>query len=134
MRDVQLALEALALRAAVPVLLWALPLDRALQLLTPSAPQAVPTQARLSAIESVTDAITRGLRLTRTACLKRALIRYALLRRAGFAARFVIGVRNGGSDGFEAHAWVTVDEQPVMERQPLDYRSACIWPRPSPLP
>ena len=127
-REWRLALETFGLRAAVPVLLWALPLDRALHVLTPRAARALPSPERFAAIESITDLVTRGLRLTRTACLKRAVIRYVLLRRQGFAARFVIGVRKGGSDGFEAHAWVTVDEQPVMERGLLDYHSACVWP------
>ena len=125
----QLALQTLGLRATLPLLLWVLPLDRALQMLTPTQPRAVPLPESLAAIEAVTDFITRDFRPTRTACLKRALIRYVLLRRRGFVAHFVIGVRKGGSDGFEAHAWVTVDEQPVMERQALDYRGTCVWPR-----
>ena len=124
----QVAFEAVGLRAALPVLLYALPLDRTLQALTPRASSRTPRADALVAIEEVTDAMTRKLPLTRTGCLKRALLRYALLRRQGYAAGFVIGVRPGGPDGFEAHAWVTLDGRPVMEHKPLDYRRTFVWP------
>jgi hypothetical protein len=127
----RLALRTLALRATVPVLLWALPLDRALRWLTPARSRLRPLPSRMAAIERVTDLITRDFGLTRSACLNRALIRYALLRREGFDARFVIGVRKGGKDGFEAHAWVMVDDRPVMERSVPDYHRSCVWPQPS---
>lgn len=125
-------LEALALRGAIPLLLRALPLDRVLATLSlpararPATRLAAP---RLQALERVTDRLTRELGLTRTACLKRALLRYALLHREGARPRFVIGVRPGrGPDGFEAHAWVCVNGAPVMEREPPRYRESFVWP------
>ncbi len=124
----QLALEALGLRVSLPALLWALPLDRALQALTPTAASLTAEPETLAAIESVTDLVTRHFRPTRTACLKRALMRYSLMRRRGYPSCFVIGVRPGGSDGFEAHAWVTLNGAPVMEREPVDYHSTFVWP------
>jgi hypothetical protein len=127
--DLPLALEAVGIRAALPLLLRALPLDRVLHVLTPCAPRTPHAAEAVAGIERVTDTITRRIRLTRTACLDRALLRYALLRRKGYPASFVIGVRSGGPNGFEAHAWVTLDDEPIMERQPADYRPTFIWPR-----
>lgn len=124
---VALLIEALHLRASLPVLLRVLPLDRVLRALTPEPRARI--EGATSAIEQVTDAVTRRFRPTRTACLKRALMRYALLRRAGYPATFVIGVRpGGGADGFEAHAWVALDGVPIMERAPVDYRATFVWP------
>jgi hypothetical protein len=82
----------------------------------------------MAAIERVTDAVTRDFRFSRTACLERALIRYALLSKEGYAARFIVGVRPGGQEGFEAHAWVMLDGRPIMERDPVDYRETFAWP------
>lgn len=133
--ELRLWLEALGLRAGIPVLLRTLPLDRVLALLTlprrAPAPAADPLDERLARVETLTDRITRELGLTRSACLKRALLRYALLRREGLAPGFVIGVRSAQSDdGFEAHAWVCLDEAPVMEREPPRYRPTFVWPPP----
>ena len=122
--------EAVGLRVTLPGLLWTLPLDRVLQLVTPQSPaRAATDRSALETIEKATDALTRGFRPTRTACMSRALMRYVLLRRHGFAARFSIGVRPGGRDGFEAHAWVTLDDLPIMEREPVNCRPTFVWPR-----
>jgi hypothetical protein len=127
--DWEVALQALAARAALPMLMRTQPLDRVLQLLTPArAPERSRPEA-LSAIESITGAVTRRSHLARSACLTRALLRYTLLRRNGMRASFVIGVRPGGSDGFEAHAWVKLEGRAVMEEQPAGYRIAFEWPR-----
>jgi hypothetical protein len=125
----QLALEALGLRVTLPVLLRALPIDRALALLTPGSLPEARDGGSLAAIEQVTDRLTRDTPGLQTACLKRAAMRYVLLRRHGHAASFVIGVRPGGVDGFEAHAWVTLDGAPIMERAAVDYRRTFVWPR-----
>ena len=135
-RTLRLGARALGARVVIPVLLWTLPLDRVLQVLTPATPddhRPTDTPAdtpadTLTAIESVTDTLTRRLLPTRTACLKRALLRYALLRREGHDADFVIGVRPGGDDGFEAHAWVTLAGHPIMEQETVDYRPTFVWP------
>ncbi len=48
-------------------------------------------------------------------CLKRALVLYYLLRRAGHAAELHIGVRRGQRQPLEAHAWLERDGAPVLE-------------------
>ena len=120
--------EALGLRVALPILLRTLPLDGVLRAITPTRAAGAPDAGALEAIERATDLITRDLPMTRTACLKRALMRYRMMRRGGFEARFVLGVRPGGEDGFEAHAWVCLGGEPLMERDPVDYRETFSWP------
>lgn len=126
----QIGAEAMALRAAIPVLVRLWPLDRVLRALSfAGGPQPRPAEL-LATVERVTDFVTRRVRLTRTACLERALLRYALLRRRGFEPRFLIGVRPGGADGFEAHAWLCLDGAPIMERERLGCRPTFEWPQP----
>jgi hypothetical protein len=124
----RLLLRAFGLRLSVPLLLRALPLDRVLGALTPKSPARSSRGGSLRAIESATDAVTRN-RPLRTACLERALVRYALLRREGHSASFVVGVRPGGPHGFEAHAWVMLGDQAIMEREPVRYQPTFVWPR-----
>ena len=125
LRRPALLLEALGIRAALPVLLRTLPLDRVLESLTPPASPQGPQPGALEPIERITASVAR---LTRTACLKRSLMRYRMLRRRGYPVSFVIGMRPGGSDGFEAHAWVSLNDEPLMETEPVDYRESFIWP------
>jgi hypothetical protein len=125
----QLTAEAIALRAAIPVLLRLWPLDRVLRTLVVEGTRWPSTAELLSEVERVSDLLTRRLPLTRSACLQRSLMRYGLLRRHGLEPRFLIGVRAaGGSDGFEAHAWLTLDGAPIMERKRVDCRTTFEWP------
>ena len=129
MKRWQIALEALGLRALLPVLVRVLPLDRTLRVLTPRATSSATSGDALALIERITDTLTRRVPGLRTACLQRALMRYALLRRHGHAGSFVIGVRPGGPDGFEAHAWVTLGGEAIMEHGAPDYRGTFVWPQ-----
>jgi hypothetical protein len=127
----RLWVEAFALRVTVPLLLRLWPLDRVLRALSVEGARVIEGMTErelLASVEHVTDLITRHLRPTRTACLQRALVRYALLRRHGVAPRFVIGVRPGGEVGFEAHAFLTLAGSQVMERDEVAYRAAFEWP------
>lgn len=131
MRVPRLLARALALRAALPLMLGTLPLDRVLRALADGdrRQERIP----LGTLERVTDLITRALPLVRTHCLQRALLRFALLREHGYAPVFVIGVRpGGGGDGFEAHAWVELDGAPVMEREPRTCAPTYVYPAPRP--
>jgi hypothetical protein len=59
------------------------------------------------------DALANRVPGVPSTCLYRALARYAVLRRRGCRARFVMGVV--GSDPERAHAWVELDGKPVYE-------------------
>jgi hypothetical protein len=127
----RIAADTAILRATLPVLLAIWPLDRVLAALDQGGTLHVDRHELLATVERVTDLATRRRWPLGTACLQRALLRYALLRRHGVEPRFVIGVRPGGRDGFEAHAWLTLDGAPIMEREQLDCRPTFEWPRSS---
>lgn len=97
------------------------PLDRALASL-PTGDSSGVEEDSLHAVEAITEFWLRGVRLTRTSCMPRALARYALLRRAGVPAQIVFGVRLDESHDLAGHAWIELRGQAVMEREPLDYR------------
>ncbi len=48
-------------------------------------------------------------------CLYRSLSRYAILRRAGRPAVFVMGVRRGATGAVEGHAWIEIEGRPYRE-------------------
>ncbi len=68
------------------------------------------------------DAWLRRLRLANS-CLRRSLVLFGQLRRAGLPVRFCLGVRAGpalsADDPLEGHAWLELDEQPFLESSPL---------------
>jgi hypothetical protein len=66
------------------------------------------------------EAIARRARLGPDTCLFRALARYALLRRAGHAARFCMSVDD--ADPSRGHAWVEVGGAPWLEPASPPYR------------
>lgn len=72
-------------------------------------------------VEIVTDWVLRRVRLTRVPCLPRALVRFRLLRRAGWAPVFKMGVRAGPDGDVAGHAWVELDGAPFAERESTDY-------------
>lgn len=47
-------------------------------------------------------------------CLTRSLVLYAMLRQHGYDPRFAVGVA-GSARQFDAHAWVTLGDVPVMD-------------------
>ncbi|TKD04974.1 lasso peptide biosynthesis B2 protein [Polyangium fumosum] len=59
------------------------------------------------------DVITHHLPFVPDTCLYRSLARFSLLRRAGHAARFVMGLSRPGE--IEGHAWVELDGAPYGE-------------------
>ena len=86
----------------------------------------IPTSTRL-ALRSVDVVAARAV--GPGTCLFRSLARYAALRQARVAARFVIGVAPDPAGGdFVAHAWVEVGGEPVFEASPPRYSETFCWP------
>ena len=52
-------------------------------------------------------------------CMKRSLVLFHFLRKAGRDAEIVFGVAKAG-EKLEGHAWVTVNGQPFAEEGPVD--------------
>lgn len=112
----QLIGEALALARELPTRLEQ-PLPAALEALTPAA-QAQTLDAYT--IRRIVDALTAfGAGRPLGICLRRSLMRYYFLRRAGLPVVVHFGARRLG-DGIGGHAWLTLDGRPYHE-QPEHY-------------
>lgn len=61
------------------------------------------------------EALCRRLRVVPDTCLYRALTRYAILRRSGYAAKFVMGMDPKPRADLVAHAWVELGGVPYQE-------------------
>ncbi|HEY2896949.1 MAG TPA: lasso peptide biosynthesis B2 protein [Gemmatimonadaceae bacterium] len=58
----------------------------------------------------------RGRGLWRHSCLRRAAVLALLLRRSGYDASIVLGVRRDAAGTLEAHAWLACDgREPFLE-------------------
>jgi Transglutaminase-like superfamily len=79
----------------------------------PSTPGGAPDREALFALR-VAESLVRRARVIPDTCLYRALGRYALLRREGYRAVFVLGLR-AVRDGGKGHAWIEVDGAPFQE-------------------
>jgi transglutaminase superfamily protein len=79
------------------------------------------------AIEAAVDRLLSQNRFLRTTCLYRALVRYALLVRAGIEVKFVMGVIDGGDD-VVGHAWLESGGAPWNEELHHEYRRTFIHP------
>jgi hypothetical protein len=121
---VTLGARAVAARLSAAALLDRRPLPAVLGALTPghdggSAPMpprashAVPLDVAESVI-AASERLFERLHLLPDTCLYRALARYAVLRRAGHPARFVMGLDPKAAD-IVGHAWVELDGEPVGE-------------------
>jgi hypothetical protein len=51
----------------------------------------------------------------RRTCLRRSVVLYYLVRRAGRSAVLNVGVRRDAAGALEAHAWLTRDGAPLLE-------------------
>jgi Transglutaminase-like superfamily len=117
----QLALQALALRIRLRNQVPSIPLPKILEELTPaSLPPISLTPFEIGQVLRIVEALCRRSRILPDTCLYRALTRYALLRRSGHAAKFVMGMDPRPRDDLTAHAWVELNGVPYREN--LDAR------------
>jgi len=111
-----LALQALELRLRLPRQVPSLPLPRILGELTPvHLPPVTLSASEIWRVLRWVEAFCRRIRLLPDTCLYRALTRYALLRRSGHAARFVMGMDPRAREDLTAHAWVELAGVPYQE-------------------
>jgi hypothetical protein len=105
------------------------PLPAALQALTPPAQ---PQFLNHNTMRQIVDALTAfGAGRPLGICLRRSLLRYHFLRRAGLPLVIHFGARRLGDD-IGGHAWLTLDGQPYHERSE-DYQAhTLMWSYPSP--
>lgn len=95
------------------------PLPEALTGLTPPPAAASPLDPKT--IRQIVDAMTAfGAGRPLGLCLRRSLLRFYFLRRAGVPVTIHFGARRIG-DAVGGHAWLTLDGQPYHE-QPENYQ------------
>jgi hypothetical protein len=104
--------QVIGLRWLVPALYARHGLEELLGLLAPPASSCTgpaPPRGLLSLVEL----LLRRLPVTRTTCLHRALIAFAIARRRGHPVQLVLGVAAPGGEGLTGHAWLEVDGVPL---------------------
>lgn len=111
-----LVARALELRIRLLRRIPSVPLPRILQELTPThLPPIVLTASEIWRVVRIVEAFYRRTRFLPDTCLYRALTRYALLRRSGHPAKFVMGMDPRVREDLTAHAWVELDGAPYQE-------------------
>lgn len=113
---VSLVARAFELRIRLARRIPAEALPRILEDLTPTHLPSVKTPlSEVWRVLRLVEALCRRMRVVPDTCLYRALTRYALLRRSGHAATFVMGMDPRAREGLTAHAWVELDGAPYQE-------------------
>jgi hypothetical protein len=96
---------------------------------TPAGPAPAPDDASLA---WWVDSVLRRLPRPWThSCLKRAVVLFYLLRRAGRTVSLCIGVRRDAAGTFAAHAWLVQDGAPYLEpasAQPATFELLASFP------
>lgn len=110
---VRLCGRAIAARVLASALLDRRPLPKVLRAITPLRSRAVPIEVAERAIAD-SERFFEQIGVAPDTCLYRSLARYAVLRRAGYDARFVMGLDPKAPE-IVGHAWVEVDGEPAFE-------------------
>ncbi|HMY20104.1 MAG TPA: lasso peptide biosynthesis B2 protein [Polyangium sp.] len=104
-------------------------LPRILEELTPHfLPRVTMSASRIWYVIRFEEAVCRRTRVLPDTCLYRALTRYALLRRAGYAAKFVMGMDLRAREDLTAHAWVELDGAPYHETLDARFVVTYVYP------
>lgn len=120
-RRLRLGTQAVALRLRLGSWLRRRSLPDLLRALTVDAPAGEPIPlCQVEEALGASEALLARIRLLPDTCLYRALARYAVLRRAGHPARFVMGIKPPASGEITGHAWVELDGAPAFEEAPAD--------------
>jgi hypothetical protein len=112
-----LVAEAWRLERNLPAWFESRPLPQLMQLLDREACAGV-LHTSASAILRYADAVSMlDYRSPLGVCLRRSLVRYVLLRRAGVPVVVHFGAKKlaAGQSGIAGHAWLTLDGQPFAE-------------------
>ncbi|MBI2375929.1 MAG: lasso peptide biosynthesis B2 protein [Deltaproteobacteria bacterium] len=102
------------LRSVLPDRVAREPLDLLLPSLTPAGRLAHSDPSLVGFAEASIESLLKRHWPLRTTCLYRSLVRYAILRDLGVPVRFVMGIRNDGTD-LAGHAWLELDGRPHLE-------------------
>jgi transglutaminase superfamily protein len=112
---VRLGAQTLSLRLRLDRMLQRHSIPGLLGALTPKHPSK--TRIPLPTVEDAllgAEKLIEHLRVVPDTCLYRSLARYAVLRGAGYPARFVMGLSPRAPE-IEGHAWIELDGAPMGE-------------------
>jgi len=114
--DMRAMIEAIALRLRLGGWVRERSLPDLLRALTraPRAASPVPL-VEVEAALRTSEALLARVRVLPDTCLYRSLARYAVLRRAGHPARFVMGIKRPSGGDITGHAWVEIGGAPAFE-------------------
>ncbi len=99
----------------IPVMLVVVPLDRLVALLGRHGTRPKPGPPDRLVASWVDYLMHRLPGPWRHTCLRRSLVLYHLLRRAGRPVELRIGVRRDDQAALAAHAWLMLDGEPYVE-------------------
>ena len=126
----RIAARAVVTRMRITSLMADTPLPDVLRALSPDDDaEVVPLEVVERAL-SLSERVVGRLRLAPNTCLFRALTRYAMLRNAGYPARFVMAL-DGHSPELVGHAWVELDGRPLGEKIEPRFRVTFAYPESS---
>ena len=120
---------------ALSLLVRLLPLPRVLRLLAPrrrpNATQAPPedaarVEARLARL--LDSVLAANLWVFTPTCWKRAPVLHRYLALSGIETRILFGVRRGGREALDGHAWLEAGGRPLLEQTPPDYKVTYSFP------
>jgi len=113
--DKWLFVRIFALLVRVRLSLWLLPFNRVRESVQRLGDRAVPGASKRLSAHDLTSLVTAAAcYIPRATCLTQALVAHAVLRRYGYMPELTIGVGRGGSNKFQAHAWVELDGKVVI--------------------
>jgi hypothetical protein len=117
---------------ALSLLVKLLPLPRVLALVAPRRSRrraegdAAPVQAKLARL--LDSVLATDFWVFTPTCWKRAPVLHRYLALEGIPTRVLFGVRRGGSDALNGHAWLEAGGEPILEKTPPDYKVTYSFP------
>ena len=98
-----------------PLMRW-LPLPRVMALLDPGLARTRASAGSLAVHLRVAEGVFRNARRRLGSnCMRRSLVLFRFLRRLGFPAVIVFGIKRNGGGELDGHAWIELDGVPVLE-------------------
>lgn len=116
--------------AVLSVLARLLPLSRALEIVSTEVRRKSPELAAdpvqfATAIDALLEA---NFLVFKPSCWKRATVLHRYLARAGLATTIRFGVRKDADGALKGHAWLELNEKPILESSPPVYTVTYSFP------
>lgn len=119
--------------AALSLFIKWMPLPRALKLVAPRARRTSPPkdaeQAQAKLAQLLDSLLAADLWIFTPTCWKRAPVLHRFLALRGIETRVVFGVRREGEETLSGHAWLEAGGEPLLEKNPPNYKVTYSFPR-----